>query len=144
MNDKTARPQDVVQQQLDAYNARDIDAFMACWADDAQYYEHPDTLLASGKAAIRERHLVRFRGAESVWRTDKTHGGGEHGGRSGSGDAQPRRGAAKWMSSPSTKWNRGRSPKPGSRSAPVCRMRARSSRALLQRHHRLYLYAHLR
>lgn len=88
MNDKTARPQDVVQQQLDAYNARDIDAFMACWADDAQYYEHPDTLLASGKAAIRERHLVRFRGAESVWRTDKTHGGGEHGGRSGSGDAQ--------------------------------------------------------
>lgn len=30
------------------------------------------------------------------------------------------------------------------RSAPVCRMRARSSRALLQRHHRLYLYAHLR
>lgn len=36
MNDKTARPQDVVQQQLDAYNARDIDAFMACWADDAQ------------------------------------------------------------------------------------------------------------
>ena len=61
MNDKTARPQDVVQQQLDAYNARDIDAFMACWADDAQYYEHPDTLLASGKAAIRERHLVRFR-----------------------------------------------------------------------------------
>ncbi|MEX0632579.1 hypothetical protein M8494_12565 [Serratia ureilytica] len=22
---------------------RDIDAFMACWADDAQYYEHPDT-----------------------------------------------------------------------------------------------------
>ncbi|BEN73396.1 nuclear transport factor 2 family protein [Serratia sp. TSA_130.2] len=61
MNDKTARPEDVVQQQLDAYNARDIEAFMACWADDAQYYEHPDTLLASGKAAIRERHLVRFR-----------------------------------------------------------------------------------
>ena len=61
MNNKTLRPEDVVQQQLDAYNARDIDAFMAFWAEDAQYYEHPDTLLASGKAAIRERHIARFK-----------------------------------------------------------------------------------
>lgn len=61
MNNKTVRPEDVVQQQLDAYNARDIDAFMACWAEDAQYYEHPDTLLASGKAEIRERHITRFK-----------------------------------------------------------------------------------
>ncbi|VEI19238.1 Uncharacterized conserved protein [Serratia plymuthica] len=61
MNNKTIRPEEVVQQQLDAYNARDIDAFMAYWAEDAQYYEHPDTLLASGKAEIRERHIARFR-----------------------------------------------------------------------------------
>lgn len=61
MNGKTLRPEDVIQQQLDAYNARDIDAFMAYWAEDAQYYEHPDTLLASGKAEIRERHIARFR-----------------------------------------------------------------------------------
>jgi hypothetical protein len=61
MNNKTVRPEDVVQLQLDAYNARDIDAFMACWAEDAQYYEHPDTLLASGKAEIRERHITRFK-----------------------------------------------------------------------------------
>lgn len=51
----------VVKKQLDAYNAKDIDLFMTCWADDALYYEFPDTLLASGAAAIRERHLVRFR-----------------------------------------------------------------------------------
>ncbi len=51
----------VAQAQLDAYNARDIDAFMACWADDAQYYAHPATLLASGAAEIRERHIARFR-----------------------------------------------------------------------------------
>lgn len=50
----------VVARQLDAYNARDIDAFMACWADDALYYQHPSTLLASGAAAIRERHVMRF------------------------------------------------------------------------------------
>lgn len=61
MNNKTLRPEEVVQQQLDAYNARDIDAFMAHWAEDAQYYEHPDTLLASGKAEIRERHIARFK-----------------------------------------------------------------------------------
>lgn len=61
MSNKTIRPEDVVQQQLDAYNARDIDAFMAYWAEDAQYYEHPDTLLASGKAEIRERHIARFK-----------------------------------------------------------------------------------
>ncbi len=50
-----------VREQLAAYNARDIDSFMRCWADDALYYEFPDRLLASGAAAIRERHVIRFR-----------------------------------------------------------------------------------
>ena len=35
-----------VQKQLEAYNARDIDAFMQCWADDCQYYEFPSRLPA--------------------------------------------------------------------------------------------------
>jgi GNAT superfamily N-acetyltransferase len=50
-----------VRRQLDAYNARDIDAFMSCWADDCQYYEFPDRLVARGAAEIRERHVVRFK-----------------------------------------------------------------------------------
>jgi len=50
----------VVQRQLEAYNNKDIDAFMENWADDALYFEHPSTLLASGAEAIRERHLIRF------------------------------------------------------------------------------------
>jgi ribosomal protein S18 acetylase RimI-like enzyme len=50
-----------VQNQLEAYNAHDIDAFMQWWADDAQYYEFPARLIANGAAAIRERHVVRFR-----------------------------------------------------------------------------------
>ena len=50
----------VVQGQLDAYNARDIVAFMRFWADDCQYFAFPDQLLAAGAAAIRDRHLVRF------------------------------------------------------------------------------------
>ena len=50
-----------VQKQLEAYNARDIDAFMQWWADDCHYYEFPSRLLASGAAEVRERHVARFR-----------------------------------------------------------------------------------
>lgn len=63
MNDRTY-PRDSaafpVEQQLNAYNARDIDAFMQWWADDCEYYEFPSRLLASGAAQIRERHVKRF------------------------------------------------------------------------------------
>jgi hypothetical protein len=55
-----ATPETVVQCQLDAYNARDIDALMALYAADAQAFEHPATLLASGAAMLRERFLSRF------------------------------------------------------------------------------------
>jgi N-acetylglutamate synthase-like GNAT family acetyltransferase len=50
-----------VQKQLEAYNARDIDAFMQWWADDCQYYEFPSRRLANGAAEIRERHIARFK-----------------------------------------------------------------------------------
>ena len=56
-----ADPAAVVQRQLDAYNARDIDALLAIYADDAELYEHPATLLARGSSALRERFAVRFR-----------------------------------------------------------------------------------
>ena len=49
-----------VRMQLDAYNARDIEAFMQCWADDCEYREFPDTLLARGAAEVRRRHVARF------------------------------------------------------------------------------------
>ncbi|HEX2553481.1 MAG TPA: nuclear transport factor 2 family protein [Microvirga sp.] len=50
-----------VQRQLEAYNARDIEAFMAWWADDCRYYAFPATLLANGAGEIRERHVERFK-----------------------------------------------------------------------------------
>jgi hypothetical protein len=53
-------PELLIQKQLDAYNAHDVDALMATYADDAQQFEHPDKLLASGAAQIRERFVVRF------------------------------------------------------------------------------------
>jgi hypothetical protein len=53
-------PETIVQQQLDAYNARDLNALMATYAEDAQHFEYPDKLLASGAAQIRERVALRF------------------------------------------------------------------------------------
>lgn len=53
----------VVQRQLDAFNARDIDALLKVYADDAQLFEHPATLLASGAAELRQRFSVRFQEA---------------------------------------------------------------------------------
>jgi ribosomal protein S18 acetylase RimI-like enzyme len=50
-----------VQKQLEAYNARDIDAFMLWWDEDCHYFEFPDRLLARGSADIRERHIARFK-----------------------------------------------------------------------------------
>jgi hypothetical protein len=60
-NDGSVEAERVVQRQLDAYNARDIDGFMAMWAGDAQYFEHPTKLLAKGAAEIRARHIARFK-----------------------------------------------------------------------------------
>ena len=60
----TDSPETIVGRQLDAYNARDIDAFMACWADDAEIYQFPLTLLAKGADAIRARHVARFQEAD--------------------------------------------------------------------------------
>jgi hypothetical protein len=54
-------PAAVVQRQLDAYNARDVDALVAIYADDVRQYEHPDKLVAQGSAEIRARFAVRFR-----------------------------------------------------------------------------------
>ena len=53
-------PDAVVQRQLDAYNARDLDALLATYAPDARQYELPATLLATGHAAMRPRFAARF------------------------------------------------------------------------------------
>jgi putative hydrolase of HD superfamily len=53
-------PEVVVQRQLEAYNARDIDALLATYAQDARQYEHPGKLVASGHAQMRERFAIRF------------------------------------------------------------------------------------
>ena len=57
-------PTTIVQRQLDAYNARDIDALMAIYSDYVQHFEFPSTLVASGAAQVHERLSVRFQEPE--------------------------------------------------------------------------------
>ena len=59
MNSLTS-PTDLVQHQLDAYNAHDLDALLATYAEDARLFEHPATLLATGTAQLRARFALRF------------------------------------------------------------------------------------
>lgn len=50
----------IVQQQLDAYNNRDLEQILAIYADDAEFIEHPATVMCRGTAALRERFTARF------------------------------------------------------------------------------------
>lgn len=54
-------PAAVVQRQLDAYNARDVDGLLDVYARDAEMFEFPSRLVASGTEALRERFEIRFR-----------------------------------------------------------------------------------
>ena len=47
--------EDVVQQQVNAYNARDIEAFLATYSPGCKIYYHPDTLYCSGLEEIKQR-----------------------------------------------------------------------------------------
>jgi hypothetical protein len=50
----------VVQRQLEAYNARDLERWLATYAADAEQYLLHAGLLASGREAIRKRMTDRF------------------------------------------------------------------------------------
>ncbi|AZC20428.1 MULTISPECIES: nuclear transport factor 2 family protein [Pseudomonas] len=53
-------PEAVVEEQLQAYNRKDLEAWLATYARDARQYEHPATLLARGHEEIRARAQLRF------------------------------------------------------------------------------------
>ena len=53
-------PLAVVQAQLDAYNAKDLDALMRTYAADAQQFALHGALLAEGHEQIRLRYRERF------------------------------------------------------------------------------------
>jgi len=54
-------PEAVIQAQVVAYNARDIDAFIALHSPTAQLFNLPTgALICEGEAAIRQRYTGRF------------------------------------------------------------------------------------
>jgi len=57
----SSKPEDVVQAQLAFYNTRDLEGIMSTYAEGAQQFEFPSTLLANGASEIRERLSVRFK-----------------------------------------------------------------------------------
>jgi putative hydrolase of HD superfamily len=50
----------VVQAQLDAFNAKDIDALMRTYAPDAEQFALHGERLAQGHGEIRPRYVARF------------------------------------------------------------------------------------
>ena len=45
---------DVVQRRTAAYNAHDIDAFIATYSEDVRIYEYPDKFLGEGTQRLRD------------------------------------------------------------------------------------------
>ena len=53
-------PETVVQRQLDAYNAKDLSAWLATYAPDAEQFELHGPRLTAGHAQMQERMALRF------------------------------------------------------------------------------------
>lgn len=53
-------PEDLAQRQLNAYNFRNIDAFLAPYAEDVEVYSFPDKLLYKGKETMRKQYTSLF------------------------------------------------------------------------------------
>lgn len=60
LNSDEKRSFDLAQAQLDAYNARDIDAFMAVYSDSVKVYRFPDELMMQGHDEMRARYAAMF------------------------------------------------------------------------------------
>ena len=53
-------PVALVEQQAEAYNRRNLEAFLAPYSEDIELYEFPDKRHAVGKAAMREGYKPLF------------------------------------------------------------------------------------
>src|SRR5262249_17884249 len=50
----------LIEKQLDAYNARDLEAFLAFYSDEAELHSLATGPLGKGKADLRKRYSARF------------------------------------------------------------------------------------
>jgi putative hydrolase of HD superfamily len=54
-------PEQIVQRQFDAYNAKDLHGWAGTYAPDAEQFELHGSRLAQGRDAIRARMVERFK-----------------------------------------------------------------------------------
>lgn len=59
-------PADLAQRQLNAYNLRNIDAFLEPYADDVEVYTYPNKLNYTGKEAMRARYSKMFKNTPNL------------------------------------------------------------------------------
>lgn len=56
----------MVDRQLQAYNDRDIDEFIACYSDDVVVEDARGAVLMTGREGLREEYAPFFRGHPSL------------------------------------------------------------------------------
>ncbi len=65
-NNEKITPEKLVQQQLIAYNSRNIDAFLEPYSDDVELYMFPNQLLGKGKDFMRKDYAEMFKNTPNL------------------------------------------------------------------------------
>ena len=65
-NDSTPTAEDVVNVQLDAYNARDIDKFVATYSEDIEIYNLNGEMTMKGHEQLRARYDALFKNTPNL------------------------------------------------------------------------------
>ena len=65
-NSDTETAEKIVNEQLDAYNARDIDKFVATFSEDIEIYNSKGVMTMKGHAQLRERYNNLFKNTPNL------------------------------------------------------------------------------
>ncbi|MBL7742055.1 MAG: amidohydrolase family protein [Chitinophagaceae bacterium] len=63
----TESPEEIVQRQLNGYNAKDIDAFMDTYSDDIELYDFPAKLISKGKEEMKKSYAGFFQRVPNLY-----------------------------------------------------------------------------
>ena len=58
---RTPAPEAAVQRQLEATNAHDLQAFLACFAEDAEVHDLPGGVRSAGRAGLAQAYGTLFK-----------------------------------------------------------------------------------
>lgn len=60
-------PESIVQRQVNAYNARNIDAFLDTYSEDVELYNFPNQLISNGKDQMKKRYEGFFAATPNLY-----------------------------------------------------------------------------